>query len=535
MFKSFVWVGACASALSLVAAVKPIASLQVASEETLSQAAGKLGEAIGQPMVGMMLAGQIAQSPIARVLGPTRAGSSVVVPLYVDVEKSLAQTNIALNEIIDYAIVYPLAKSKDDLLNAFSDAVETNGYWHVTRPSEEMSILKDGYFKFSDDGQWFVLSPKAQFLSKGLSAIPLAKKPMDGDAVRLRVSSDGFEWLSKNLDRAIADLKSGSKNRAASDSKISTEGPMGVCTTEIDVRQAEELKFWCDGFKGACLGLALDDRGLGLRWLGAMREDHAIQAYGKNKLAPQALAFAKDNTFFASAEAAGANLSMYEKWQKMVAVAKKHGFDLSFLKEVKAENQLQLVIDVEAAQNYFSGSMTNSLAKINPESFVKDLKESVAGADSAKRFSGSLSLFAIGASNIKSSITAEQRFANALPELAPKELDSKSVVSLGLLIKALMPAYLATLDESMRTMVAPMMAQLPDAGNAGIACGAWRENNNMFMQLRIPMAEFRSISCVVNLAMAQAMMRMQSSCEAFEIDEDDEEENDDESDEGAID
>lgn len=264
--------------------------------------------------------------------------------------------------------------------------------------------------------------------------------------------------------------------------------------------------------------LRLTDRGLDLRALIGAVAGSELAKMGKKTLAADALAFAGKDAISVGANAgdvgAGDPAATVDA---VLSVLQKNGVKLDFLQLDRQPNQLKVVMDVVALQQYIEGEGSKAFSKIEPEKFMAELRAAIPERPYKAESPAYASCMSVKGFAPKHSVA--QRYAKTLPEAAGKPVYSASVLSLYSVVKATVPQLLAKMPEAVVAQVKPLVAALPEEGEGAIAGMYWREGEKHACLLRMSADEIRGIGAVANAVMG-AMMAQAMAAPAVTDDDD---------------
>ena len=127
--KRLILIVSAALVFAAQAKLEKIADVTLANQQGLVNAATKIGGFISEPMLAMMPAGLCAANPLAmQGLGPARADGKFYGVCYIDgLDASCDLMQLAMNDKVKGALLYPVSLSKADFLAENPDAKEVNG------------------------------------------------------------------------------------------------------------------------------------------------------------------------------------------------------------------------------------------------------------------------------------------------------------------------------------------------------------------------------------------------------------------------
>ena len=501
---------AFAAALSLAASAakwERAGALQVADQTGLTAAVAKLGEIGGNQMLGAMAAAQIAQMPTSEFFGPTRLGGSIVFPFYVDMAafaKAGAGDMAAFDSLgekaFEYAVVYPMAITREEFVKLHKGAVETNGMLRVKGLPFGGGKGDYTYVAFEKDGKWAIASDKPAQVAIAVKDLSKLVKPMKGDVVRLSVTPKGFAALRKVVDVAVK------KSEADGDA--------------VDKSLVELLK----GFNSAKCALRVGDAGLDLYGSYTAVKGSSLASMGEKTFSADALsASCGDALFLSMTTLRKSNLEA--QWKIAADILLKHNIDTAKFMKWQFGQTSRLVFDTPALVKFSEESEKNGVGKVDCDALVKDLQRALADKNSYEPVDAPEGL-ALEFAGYKPKFSAADRFSATLPETKDKPLVGASVFSLAGFIQAILPAALDSMDEKSRAQAATTVALLPKEARRGIASAYWRESDTSVAFItRISADELKGIGTSVGAILAASMM---NGAAPMAVGDDDEEDSSDE-------
>ena len=143
---------------------------------------------------------------------------------------------------------------------------------------------------------------------------------------------------------------------------------------------------------------------------------------------------------------------------------------------------------------YVASEATNSLAKIDGEKLVNDVK-AVMGSSKAQP----IRVAAVPQNGMmvmvgyKPKFTVAQRFEATLPDAKGRRLVTAGVFSLSALVQAVLPSVMSIVPEEERAEIQPMLAFLPQESAGGCATMSWCEKGSIRFISRISADELKGI------------------------------------------
>lgn len=504
---------ACAVALASSAATwERVGSLQVAGTDGLVAAIAKIGEISGNQMFGVMAASQVPQLPGSDFFGPMRQGASMSFALFLDAEalgraagggeKELD----GLDDVLEYALVYPMALPKEEFVKMHEGAIETNGMVRVKGAPFDAGDDGFTYIAFSKNGRWAAASDKPGQVALALADVSQLVKSMKGDVVRFEMLPRAMELLSPVFDAAVK--------------KLAAE--KGGCPLS-----AEDIEL-AKGLSSAKGAIRVGDAG--------------IDMYGEYKALPGSALARLGTAPFGAAPFAGAaadelvsSESVFQKidaesvWKAVSAVLAKYKIDTSSFLKLTFGRASRLELDPAALVAWSRSAATNELAGVDFDNLDDDLAAALSAQKCRRLPATEKESVGVAITGFKPQFTPSQRFAATLPETAGANFVAASVMSLSGIVQATTPAILSSLDEEARASVAPVAPLLPKETKGGLASAYMRVDDVTVKGIcRISADEIKSVGVSIGAIAAMAMMNGGASTGGLvEIDEDEDGEDDD--------
>ncbi len=391
---------AAAFTLAAFAEVEDVAHIRLADRDACVKAAAKLGEWSGNPMLGAMLAAQVAQADVFKKKA-SQAGKPLCLRLVLD---------------------------KDEL---------------------DVEPCKNGVCASSS-------------------------RALDG-LVEVTFNAQGLTTLARALEKT----------------RMDKDQP-------VDMAALKDLS-------AARVVLRLGANGLDMTGELTPIAGSELSKVGLKPLAADPFAFAPANALCASAHAADSGVGdQRATCDAVLAVFKRNGVKLDFLKLDRGDGRICVTLDSAALTQYAQGEGKTAFQKLDPKTFVGEVQAAVKGSAFTAPCPAFASSFGVAGCAPKG--TASRRFAAIFPEAKGKPLFSASVGSLYALFKAaVLPQLVSGLDAKTASQVKPMLAMLPEEGAGGVAVMQWRENGRIKFLFRVSKDEVRSIGAAANVAMGLMM------------------------------
>lgn len=472
--KKLIVMALAAIALPTFAGWQKIGTVQFADVNSLVKGVSKVGEFTGNPMLGLVASGSMAEMPCVKLFGEGRAKASIVFTAFIDDTKDATK---ALSSL-EYAILYPMAQGRQQFLAQHPGSKVEGDVIRVveTEADKENGVdEKAVYVAFTKDGKWAAMSDKREQAKLALGDVKVGERPLKGSLARLAIAPKGMEILRNALDEVVRQLQAAKKPNW---------NDLGIQRMEKVLKDAHSLVF----------GIGIDDKGLAFRGAVVPVKGSELSKCGQKTLGADPLAFAAKDALMVTAVAADCGQA-YFQMDDLRKVLNKYGLKLDFLDEkVVGENTVCYTLDVPATFAYLAAA-SNTLAKIDGEKLGREIAEVCnGGAYSSKNPAMAMS-FAI--KGHATPVTPAQRFAAILPEAAKLRPFQMQVFSLYSFVKALLPSVLANLNEADRATYGTLLGTLPPEGKGGIASVQWRDEKALRFLSRVSPDEFRSISVVV--------------------------------------
>lgn len=440
----------------LPAKCERVATVQVADTAALVQGISKLGELTGNAMIGMMASQAIAQNPYAEMLDAPREGAGMTFVLFVE------------NGNTDMAVLYPVSISKAQFLKSCEGAVESNG----------LIKAESSFVAFSKDGKWAAVGDNPRRARAALKETAIAEKKIDGDLVRIRVDN------IRAIKDQVSDMLSACGNG--------------------------KLKEQIDSIASVVAAVKVGNRGLDFRVNLKVTEGSAFDNAGKTPLDPGYFSFAGPDAIMAQVTAKDSGSMEYVDYADVIKVIAQSGIDLSSFYDDKSsepsKNIFRVVVDVPALVKYFTQFDAD---KFDGEKFMENVEKiKKAGANPETKCSLALK-------GHKPVASVEDRFAHTMPEAKGKSVIGASFLSLGSIMKAVMPVVLAQADKGVKQQLAPLVTMIPPEAKGGTATICWRDGATYKMLVRISPDEFKALSPLMAGAMTlgSAMHSAPSACD----------------------
>ncbi len=464
-----------AASISAFAAWERIGALKVADVTTLGEAAGKVGQMIGNPLVSAGVASGIADMATIKFFGPGRAKTATVFTLLVDSEEFVKDDVEDATDDIEYAVLYPMTLSKADFIKRHKGAFETNGVVVVKGDfdGDDLDESKT-YVVFSADGKWAGASDKLEQCAFALKDVPFAEKTMEGDVVRLHVDPVAFRLLSASAEK--------------------------------DEDVTPEIREYIKSLKSAVVGLGVTDLGVDINACVVLNDGTELSKIGRKPLGADPLAFAGVDAFSATAcaEGSGKGDLTDDQWSSVVALCKTNGLDVAkFVSRVKKGETSAYTLDVARLMKLFDED-AEKLAEFDGEKFMEEIQK--IGEGEKLRIDGPASSIMLGIKGFKSQWSAAERFAATLPEASAKNPFYVSFISVSSIIKAIVPHILAQVPEEQREAMKPVVAAFAVEQKRGLASAAWREGESVKMLLRLSADEIRGLGGIFTGVLSMGLM-----------------------------
>lgn len=493
-------------------AVAGIAIAASAAQEKLAEAvftdrmdlitqATKIGEMVGQPMVGMLAVNGLTSNPLAEAFGAMREGACVSAVVYGDPDAFKPDEPEYFFEALKFAVAYPASKSKASVLAADEDAVETNG----------VVKIDDMFAAFSEDGKWVSFGNDAEF-AKGYLAESASRKPCNGEAASVRLTTAALKLIARAAEDAAGELK---KEMA------------GKANAQTAVQQMENFANVLKQVKGGGFGFKASDKGLDIRFCAAPVEGTELAKVGLKSISKsKPLSFAGRDALVACAYAEDSgNGSDMKNFDRLVEFLTKKGFKLDFVKTDIQGPVVRQTLDLQKLVEYAKTEGLEACQKISdPESFLEELQLAVAAPKFEAKNPELFASLAIKGLELPS--TASARFEKTLPEMAGRPLVGAAVISMYGTIRLVADEVMKMFpDNPQLSTIKGLLATLPPVGDDCIAAASWRKDANLAVLCRVTPGEMKAISSLFMAGFTVVQSQMGGmTCD--ELDEDDEDEDD---------
>ena len=459
--KKLVAAAIAAVSIQAFAAWERIGALQVADTMALCEAAGKLGQMVGNPMVAAGAASGIAGIPTVRLLGPTRPNSSMVFVLFADSRRLAKDPEMAFGKP-GYSALHPISMTKDEFMKRHESSYETNGVVVVKGTASRAKT----YVAFSADGKWAAMSSDNSLCRAALNDVAMAEKPMDGEVARL--------MLEPAFWNAAAVIAAKDKNN-----------PPHV----IDCIKA---------IKSFVSGAEVSDGGVDFTADVGVRGGSMLSEIGLKPLAADPLAFAGKEAFavYALAEDSGSNDLEDEQWASLLAICKKHGINVDkYISRVRDGGKTVYTLDLDAIFRFAKEDPETRLGSIDFKKLVDDIGGLSKGCEF--KVKGPARSLAVTSKGFKSQWTASDRFSATLPEAALKKPFYVGFYSVSSQVKEMVPRALELVEVNQRDVVKTILAPYAAEQKRGIAFTTWREGDVIRMLVRVSADEIRGLGGLV--------------------------------------
>ena len=496
-------VAASISLTSIAATWERAGLLQVTDTTGLAVAVAKLGELSGNQMLGALAAAQVAQLPTSEFFGPMRQGGSMAFPVYFDSDvftKSGAGDEEAFDDLddnaIEFAVVYPMALPKDEFMKLHDGAFETNGLVCVKGlPFGDADDDDFTYIAFAEDGRWAVASDKPEQVEIALKDLAELVAPMDGDIVRIVATPKGMDNLRKIVD--IGARKCAEKGE------------------QLD----ESLLHIIKGLASARYALRVGDAGIDIHGEYSALPGSRLSSMGSVTFSAESLSAASDEDLLFT-QTSFAKMDIESQWKLVAEVLAKHKIDTSSFMTWHFAPASRIVVDLPSLVKFIKSADTNGLDEVDFDDVANDVKSALSGKDT---FVPAVAPESIGLAfaGYRPQFSAADRFLATLPEAKGKPLVGASVGSLSGIVQAILPAFLASLDDEARVGAAAMAALLPKETRCGIVSASWRQSETSVAGVfRISADEIKGIGVGVG-AIAAASMSLRSAAPDDDFDDED--------------
>lgn len=468
--KKILAVLSAALALSASASWERVGSLQVADMTVVGQSVGTLGMMCGNPMASAALAASVADMRTVKIFGPMRPGASMVFSLFMDGGTLPAkESGDATLQSLEYAILYPMARSRAEFMKMHSGSFETNGLAVVRKTIDSDQTNDTTYVAFSADGQWAGASDSPEQAAAALADIGIALKPMDGDVVRVRVNDSGINAVASALERS----------EDANPHALALVKSVSSCSC----------------------GLRIGEKGVDIRMRINPVAGSELAKIGKVSLPADPLAFAgKTGIMVQSAGPDCGNFTpdLDALWPELTKILDKQGLAPdTFVTREKVAGGDRLTFDMAMLVKLL-GELDSKKREFDGEMLAKDLLALEGNKPFAAK--GPARACAFGIKGFESAWPASERFATTLPEAAALKPYEVRFVSVTSLFKALVPVLVSKMPEESRAAMGSALATMAVESKGGIASAAWSDTDSFFNMVRISADEIRGVGNLFNAA-----------------------------------
>lgn len=459
-----------ALALSASAAWERVGSLQVADMAVVGQSVGSLGMMCGNPMASAALAASVADMRTLKFFGPMRPGASMVFSVFMDGETLAAKkSGDAALQSLEYAILYPMAKSRAEFMKMHSGSFETNGLVVVRKPLDSDQTNDTTYVAFSADGLWVGASDRPEQAAAALADVETALQPMDGDVVRVRVNESGINAVATALEKS----------------------------EDANPRVLTLVK----GVSSCACGVRIGEKGVDIRARVKPVAGSELAKVGQIPLPDDPLAFAGKSGI--AVQSTGPDCGNFTAdldalWPELTKILDKQGLALdTFVSRAKVAGGDRLTFDLAALVKMFD-ELDSRKKTFDVEMLAKDLL----ALEEDKPFAakGPACAYAFGVRGFESAWPVSERFAATLPEATALKPCEVKFISITSLFKALVPVIVEKMPEERRAAMGPALAAMVVESKGGIASAAWSDADSFFYMVRISADEIRGVGNIFNAA-----------------------------------
>ena len=478
--KKLLAVALAAVSISTFAAWERVGALQVADMKAIKEAAVKVGQMFGNPIVAAGVESGLAEVPMFTFFGPMRPKSSMLFSLLVKSDVLAKEPEKAFDEL-EYAMLYPMSITKDAFVKLHEGAYETNGVVVVKGTLDGSNPDTDKtYVVFSKDGKWAGASDNPEHCTVVLRDAAVAEKSMDGEIARVMVDRSAF--------KAVGDLLSKQK----------------------DV--APDVLACVKALRSVVLGVKVSDLGIDLAAGLKMDDGSKLSKVGLKPLAADPFAFAGKSAFCAKNLQAedcermcmsGGDMTDGQ-WAALLPVCRKYGIDVAkFLTRASDGGKTLYTYDFGALFKFVQEN-EEKIGKIDAMALMGDIaavcKDGKLGAQ--KRANA----VAVSVKGFNPKRPIAERFAATLPEAAGGKPFCVGFFSVSSFLKSLVPHLVALIPEAQRKEMGPMLDALAVEFKCGIASAYSREGDEIKALTRISADEIRGIGGIANGVMSMGLM-----------------------------
>ena len=450
----------------LMASPQKVSAWRLPSVEGLVKAECVAGSWTGQGAPTLGFSQWILNLPMVRALGPLREKTPFTFVRFVDSEvaEKYAETRWAL---MSQAVVCGVAWSRDEFLREVSGAVETNGLVRLENEQGKVGLNEYWYVAFSSDGRWAALGESPE-----MARMALEEKPDESvrDAcVRGTVYSDGLKVMASRSSVFKGLVKLSELNL---DLWLEPDG--------LRVHGNGMLRSTAESSKDECLPLGTD----------------ALSEASRRSLYAVAMTGDERTDFF----------DFYDG-DALLAVLREGGVDVSSVRpSISSNGNCTISLGLPFVRDYLE--KTWGLFGAEPDA---DLVRKLQGLTRSRRELGVLT-------NVVCSVVIEgcepvgapsERFAALLPHKPPKQWKAVAFVDLYRLMKAVLCERVSIEEPNVRTILQPLLAQLPESGD-GVAWRVGRRGENVEAEAKIAVSEIRGLISLWKIYCALMVQRAEN-------------------------
>lgn len=466
--KRSVLVLAAALAAGAYAVPEKVLELELADQNAMITAAGKVGEFAGVPTLGPIAMMGIANNPFASDLGPLRAGARAKAAIFVDSVPKTAATFCDIASHSFFVVLYPVSRTKEQFIEAKGKAAKDEGLF----------VKYDGMaYQFSQDGKWVAFSEvkNANIAREVLASADAAKPFADGDVARVAVTEKGFGLL--------VDLVNSPDVKAAFQDLPNPELFKDLVEAIASLSKLE-------------LTLRVTDLGVDICGGCTMKSGSKYEHIGEIPLSSATpLAFAGRDSVVAAAYGKGMfTYDFYKYITGLKGIFEKRGVKTGFLDVAKSGSVTTLSFDIPAAIAYFTGEGKAAIAK----AFDNDTPQTISNEFSSIMPTTLLDqpemAFSLRIKGMSAYATPTERIARAVPDFGSRKYTSVGVGSFYSVLKGVVGIVADTpvLKEECATIKGLLATLPPDAG-ADIVFLSWRDGADNKGMIRFTPAEIKGI------------------------------------------
>lgn len=479
--KRLILIASTALVLAAEAKLEKMADITLADQQSLVNAASKIGGFVNEPMLAMMPAGLYAGNPLATMgFGPARADGRFYGALYLDGSATVDFMQLASGDKVKFALLYPVTSAKADFLAANAQAKEVNGVIDLNG----MSVI------FSKDGKYAAIASDAaaaRLIVADVADIPAVK---NGEAFRVRAFKP-FLQVMVNVMESDEEFR-----------KVASAQYIEIYKSLTKM----EFSLWAG------------DYGMDIRGSFDCVPGSLLSKLGNKPISSATpIAFAGKDALIAFAYAADSVGYDYDaQWKKFISLAKKWGIKTDWVSYEKKGINSKFILDPAALAAYVKAEGKAKFDELNKkgdelETDAMTLCKSTIETQSPEQ---ACAFYVKGA---KVALDAQTRFNKVLPNASKKPCAGMGVFSIYGGIKSIGEVVCPLIDNKDIKEAKAFLAKLPTANNAAIAA-VWAKNGSLThtYHIRANPAEIRGLYVFFQMMQAERQRKFEEASKVIE-------------------